>query len=535
VTALQRRAAAWFAGQGLLPEAVEYALAGQDWATAADLIRASATDLVGRGQQATLHRWLTTLPGEIVRARPLLVFDDAVARILLGRPHEAERLIQGAEEASQGDHSGPEAAARGRALALGSVLAAGRLEGERAQAWARRSLTLLPREDLAGRAGALAGLGRAQVTAGDLDAAERTLREAVDLARASGNLLDGAAAATCLAWLEAARGRLYEAAAQFRAVLSEAGEAPVLSRYEAACRLAPILVEWDELAEAERRLSDARRIGPTVGIGLFAIVEHLSRARLLRSAGRFPEAVSEAGRAAVAARRHRSAGYERLARAEQAHAALRRGDLEAADAWAAGLGPAGDLLSYPREPEALVLTRLWIARGRADEALRVLGELLVRAEAAGRLASVVEVQVLRALALTCARRPPEALAALGEAVRQAEPGGFLRVFLDEGETMVRLLRRAVADGHVPPPHPRLLAAIRPQTTRSSTGGVLSAREREVLELLAQGRTNREIGEALVITQNTVKAHLHHIATKLDASNRTTILARARAWGLLDRA
>jgi LuxR family maltose regulon positive regulatory protein len=475
------------------------------------------------------------MPTEILRARPLLVFHHAQARILMGQPQAAERLIEEAEEASRGreQDAGVDAAARGRALALGAVLAAGRLELERAEAWARRSLTLLPAEDEAGRASALAGLGRAQLAAGNLHVAEGTLKHCVQLAHASGNVLDGMAASTCLGWLEAGRGRLHEAAARFREVLRQTSQAQVLSRYEADCRLALILVEWNELAEAERQLSDARQIGPTVGIGLFTVIEHLSRSRLLRSGARLAEAASESAPAAAAARRPGSGGYERLAHAEQALIELRRGDLEAAEEWAAGLGPATDLLRFPREPEALVLTRLWIARGRTDQALHLLGELVVTAQEAGRLASVVEMQVLRALALDRARRPAEALAALSDAIRQSESGDFVRVFLDEGERIVHLLQQATGDGWTLRSRTRVLAAIRSQMATLPAAGLLSAREHEVLKLVAEGRTNREIGDHLVITQNTVKAHLHHLATKLDASSRTTILARARALGLLD--
>jgi LuxR family maltose regulon positive regulatory protein len=372
----------------------------------------------------------------------------------------------------------------------------------------------------------LAALGRAELARGDLAAAERTLREGVELARVSGNLLDGAAASNCLGGLEAARGRLPAAAAVLREVLSQTSQAQVVSRFEADVRLALICVEWDQLAEAERHLTDARQIGPLVAGGLFAAVEHLAWSRLRRAAARLPAAADEAGRAAVAARRLGSDGYERLARAEQALVALRRRDLLAADAWAAGLGPASDLLDYPREPEALVLMRLWIAQGRSQPALDLLDQLLAMAREAGRLASVIEIQLLRALALERARQTTEALAAISSALHEAEPGGFVRVFLDEGEPLRRLLQRAAGAGLRL--DSRLLAA-------SAAGGLLSAREREVLRLVAQGCTNREIGERLVISQNTVKAHLHHLATKLEASSRTTILARARALDLLDPA
>ena len=56
---------------------------------------------------------------------------------------------------------------------------------------------------------------------------------------------------------------------------------------------------------------------------------------------------------------------------------------------------------------------------------------------------------------------------------------------------------------------------------------LTEREGEVLLLLAEGRTNREIAERLVVTLDTVKKHLTHIFGKLDAASRPQVVARAR--------
>lgn len=107
-----------------------------------------------------------------------------------------------------------------------------------------------------------------------------------------------------------------------------------------------------------------------------------------------------------------------------------------------------------------------------------------------------------------------ALAALRQALERAAPEGALRAFLGEGEA----LREPPAEGngaageHPPPP--------------------LTAREREVLELLAAGYSNRQIAERLFVSLATVKKHVGNLLEKLGAANRTRAVALARRHGLL---
>jgi LuxR family maltose regulon positive regulatory protein len=139
----------------------------------------------------------------------------------------------------------------------------------------------------------------------------------------------------------------------------------------------------------------------------------------------------------------------------------------------------------------------------------------------------------------------QALPKLERALFLAEPEGYVRTFIDEGEPMARLLRRALAEGFggtethgiVSEYASRLLAAFGnpPQVASPKEQALvepLSEREMEVLRLVAGGLSNREIADALVVAVSTVKSHINHIYGKLDVKNRVEAIARARTLELL---
>ena len=132
---------------------------------------------------------------------------------------------------------------------------------------------------------------------------------------------------------------------------------------------------------------------------------------------------------------------------------------------------------------------------------------------------------------------------LGQALALAQPGGFVRIFIDEGPPMARLLYEAVTRGIAPDYARRLLSAFpvaepeqtspsKTQAPKSELIEPLSERELEVLELIAEGLTNQEIASRLFLALNTVKAHSSNIYGKLGVHSRTQAVARARALGLL---
>jgi LuxR family maltose regulon positive regulatory protein len=237
--------------------------------------------------------------------------------------------------------------------------------------------------------------------------------------------------------------------------------------------------------------------------------------------------------------------------AEQALLWLNQGNLPAAAAWARAHAPADyDGISYMREIEYLTLARVLVATGDADAALRLLNRVLAAAEREQRPGSVLKARALQALALHAAGQAAPARAALRDALEQAAPEGFVRSFVDLGEPMASLLaqsgergaRNSQLSGYVRRLLEAFAATAHPQHSQADAlrsplsdprlVEPLSARETEVLRLIARGDSNQEIAEALVVALSTVKKHINGVYGKLGVRSRTQALARARELGLL---
>jgi LuxR family maltose regulon positive regulatory protein len=191
----------------------------------------------------------------------------------------------------------------------------------------------------------------------------------------------------------------------------------------------------------------------------------------------------------------------------------------------------------------LVLTRIRIANGQLQEAIGLLDHLLAAAEAGGRIDKVIEVKILQALTFQAGGETDRALPVLEGALALAEPEGFIRIFVDEGPPMARLLIEALNLGIAPDYIRRLLGTFSSEdpmqdelmTSQADQSGLiepLSERELEVLQLIAEGLTNQEIASRLYLSLNTVKVHARNIYGKLGINNRTQAAAKARDLGIL---
>jgi len=189
--------------------------------------------------------------------------------------------------------------------------------------------------------------------------------------------------------------------------------------------------------------------------------------------------------------------------------------------------------------------RVHLAHGDPSTALAVLGPFRRQLEAKGWEDERLRVMVLQAVAHHAHGEKEKAVQLLGAALALAEPGGFIRLFVDEGPPMARLLSEAAAHGIMPDYVGKLLAVfetekqkredkspLSPATPAQPLIEPLSQRELEVLQLIAQGLSNREISERLFIALITVKGHNQKIFGKLQVRRRTEAVARARELGLL---
>jgi LuxR family maltose regulon positive regulatory protein len=205
-----------------------------------------------------------------------------------------------------------------------------------------------------------------------------------------------------------------------------------------------------------------------------------------------------------------------------------------------GLGPESAIvLPYQGEYRALAL--LLLARGKPVAAERLLERMLAWAETAGQPYWALCARVSLARAYQARRKQPQALEALAQALKIAAPEGYLQVFVDEGEALAPLITELSRQGVEPAFARRLLAALLPgpklpephrHAERPAQSAHLTSREVEVLRLLADGLTNKEIAQNLSITLRTVKYHTTSLFTKLDVSNRTQAVTRAREKGII---
>jgi LuxR family maltose regulon positive regulatory protein len=228
---------------------------------------------------------------------------------------------------------------------------------------------------------------------------------------------------------------------------------------------------------------------------------------------------------------------------------LAQGDLQAASRWAASQEEcfgSDDLFGFENELTHITQVRVFVTLNKPNEAIGLLSHLEETARSAGRMGRVIEIMLLEALAMRESGDSERALLALTKCLTLAEPEGYVRVFLDEGQPMQMLLTQWLAHASAGPLRDyaiHLLSqfdaepnVVTPAQEKVSTTGdlvePLSQRELEVLHLMALGRTNQEIAQQLIVAPGTIKAHTASIYRKLDVANRTEAVARARQLGIL---
>jgi LuxR family maltose regulon positive regulatory protein len=569
VPELHRRAAAWAEEHGLIEDAARHALAARDGAWAAALVERSVNEVLRRGEGATLRRWLSMLPRQLVNSHPRLCLVQAIAASNAGRLLAAEPLLQDAERALASGLGGPyefPAGSEGSVLAnvpaAITLLRAGhaiyRGDAKLATELAQQAQAHLGEDERGPRFACRWNLALADWMRGRLTEAERAFADIVAEGWAAGATHLALSAGAVLGQVQRAQGRLGAALHTYRQGLelaSEAGRPVVLSAGMAHAGIAQVLYERDQLDDALRHATEAVAL-----CGQLTSTQPLAIALATLAWIRQARADAAGARAAIGEAERAFPGREIVALhnpvpAERARLLLAQGDVVEAARWVEDRGLAdGDAACYPRERESLVLARVLLARNAPDRALELLARLRAAAEAQRRTGSVIELGALQALAFQEAGRQDLALASLVEVLILSHPEGYVRVYADEGPSMAALLRRLVvagkrarptAGGEIPvdylghllralerdrgrPRHPEREA--RPGTPDPVE--ILTNRELEVLALLAAGKQNREIAEELMVTSATVKKHVTHVLDKLSATNRTQAVARARTLALI---
>jgi LuxR family transcriptional regulator, maltose regulon positive regulatory protein len=559
VAKLHHRASRWYEQHEMFDEAVAHALAVPEVEHAARLIEEYARLTNFPSQFQVLLGWLYRLPDAFVRTQPTLCIMHAIMLVLTQQLEKASVRVQDAEHCLE-----KEMPAQKRATLLSWITAfrgyQARLLGdyERGVPMAFQALELIPETEEMPftrmlRLASLLTAASAYLVDGDVTlTTERLVSAAVTSARAAINFPAIMKSISNLARFQLLQGRLREAAVtmeQATQLLPQpTGLHTLLHGADYYFIQGELLREWNQLEQAEQHLAQGLALvqGALIADAEMITRGYLALARLQQACGQHTRALQTLDAFAhMAQQRGFASALVACGAAVRAHLALAQGNLAAALHWVQTSGvSATGALSYPREREYLTLARVRIAQGRAQprgsclpEALAVLERLLADAESKARMGSVLEILLLRALAVQAQGQQQEALRTLGCALTLAEPEGYLRLFLDEGAPLLSLLRQASMRQIMPGYALSLVAAAGqqgcPAPPRSNQWqDALTERECEVLRLLVDGASNREIAEHLVLSVNTVKKHVFNICSKFNVQSRAQAIAKARKLQLV---
>jgi len=568
ISTLHRRASEWYEHNGSVADAIRHALSARDFERAADLVELAVPAIRRSRQEATLLGWLQALPDEVLHVRPVLSAVYAGALLQGGEFEGVDARLQDAErwlDTTADRRARPDALSAemvvvdeeefrrlpgsiavfraGQALALGDV--------PETVTYARRALDLVPEDDYFRRGAAAAILGLASWTSGDLEAAHRSYADGMVSLQKAGYISDAVGGSIALADIRIAQGRLREAMRTYEHALqlaTEHGEPTMRGTADMYVGMSELHREHDDLEDATQHLLRSKEQGEHTGFPQNPYRWRVAMARIREAQGDPDGALDLLGEAEILYVSDFFPNVRPIA-ALKTRIWVAQGRLGEALDWAREQGlSAHDDLSYLREFEHSTLARVLLARYKSDqeersihEAMGLLERLLQAAEEGERTGRVSEILVLQALAHEAQGDSPSALVPLERALTLAEPEGYVRVFVDEGPPMAQLLSEAAARGIMPGYTGKLLAAFEADSHDSPhpiapasqpLGEPLSQRELEVLRLIAQGLSNREISERLFLAIITVKGHNRNIFRKLQVRRRTEAVAHARELGLL---
>jgi LuxR family maltose regulon positive regulatory protein len=545
VRELHRRASQWHQAHGSLEEAMIHAMAAQDFERAASMIDENVVSMLSRSEAPVLLGWIDKLPEPIVRGRPWLDIYRAYTLALSGQADEVEPLLEDVEKRIEPDM--PRAAeCLGHIAAIRSYTANLRGEPDRVIEMAELAEKQLPEEHLIARGMATYALAVTHWASDDMDSAIKASLRMFEIGKKLDRLLMAVTALCDVASAKKVQGQLRQAQEYYdrarRWLVERNGlDSRVRCVYEVGW--ADSLLQWNRLDPAYEHAVTGIEYCQRFGAPSEMTWGYVTLMRVLQAWGDSEGALDALYDAEQVLQAHRVRQALRVELETKRVALwLAVGDIDVARRWAA-------CCSGGSEREQIALARLSLAEGRASDALHLLERQRALAEAGGRNGRLIEILGLQALALEAQDRPEEANAALFQAVSLGRPEGYMRLFLDLGWPLYELLERSAASAPFAGDYVHDLLAAFQQERGAQRNGVaeatsltptpaqaladpLTEREVEILHLLAEGLSNKEIGDRLVVAPSTVKQHLKNIYGKLDVHSRTQAVARGRELALL---
>jgi len=580
ITDLHQRAARWYEEEGYVHEAITHAIEAKDYSLATSVLERAAPQLWMQGEARTISTWLLLFPDAVVQARLNFVLTAALHLLWRTQPlpeqprgeglAQCERLIARVEQAPQNDIVPALSQAEElrlhnrihllRGLAhMGEALREGNMR--RVRSIAEQMQPLAVGEQVAWEWLPLYGLFVSAQWLGD---AVLLLPDLLAMKQQALQEQDRAMAIVVMCWIAAALlygghlRLLHQECLQAQGLLEQAGMQVAVGAYP-AFDLSFLYYERNQLEKAEACLR--------------SVMEHAQRwqdmpllawsygvyVKVLLASGKPAQAEQALQEAQSLVQRSGLVVYEASIMAAQVALWLAQGNLSAAGAWAEHSLLNPDAPEYMRQEEYLALARVYLAQRQYEQGLRLLAPLLSSMERVKRRWDSIHLLALQTVALYGLGETSQACQVALHLLALTEPEGYLRVYLDAGEPMRRVLETLLAAPHEAisiSAVSRLLVAFeqergespftqevrapelpinRVQSSASMTQAPfepLSPQEGRVFHLLIAGRTYAEIAQELIVSLNTVKTQVSSIYRKLGVSSRAEASAVARQLQLL---
>lgn len=558
-----RKAYAWLRENGYPEKAVSHALAAGDLEKAAEIADECAMQVIFDLDLTNLIQWINRFPDALLRARPRLGIYYSLACFLIGRLDLIETKLQVIEQVLQEPRNvqisdEDEKLLRWEISAIRAVMDCTSGDFDRGISSIQELAKTAPEGDQYFMGFMSHWLAESHDSAGYLDIAATEFGQAVQFA-ATHNLIVGIIHSGCeLARIRKAQGRLVESLQEYQKAYEfsiQFGKEPSLI---ALAQTGIVLVELErmdaglhtrwmqEITENYDQIEAGALIwNNMVWISLrlasyFVVVNDLDLAR------KFLQKAMQ--------------GLEKT-RQPKDYLPLEFIDVQVRIWQASGgfnaldgrfeeqitrLNPSG----RPNVAQQAALARLYLAQSKPAQALAILTDLEVVTRSTGQGERLIETLVLQALAFKADGQLTQALACISQAIELAEPEGYTRLFVDEGEPMKTLLQAYQSGSQLGKStaflqkllqafeHPSAAPSVTTQPELPQTSmftpllAPLSGRELEVLQMLAAGKSAKEMATTLMISINTVKTHIKSIYRKLGGHSRKVVFQRVNELGLL---